>query len=259
MMTESLARVAAVADGTFREAVRDRLFALVGFFGLLLVAATTVLAPLTVGAQAKIVADVGLAGMALFGLLVVVLVGSNLVRKEIDRRTLVTVLTKPVARTEYLLGKYAGLALTVLVMLALMGLIYLGAVALTPATLSGTLASAMVLVFLELLVLTAAALTFSLLVSPALAAVFSLAFYAIGHLSTSLLAFGEMGGPGLRRTVCRAVFAVLPNLEFFNRRADVVHGDPVGLGYLGLAALYAGVYVMLFLLLARALFARKEL
>lgn len=251
-------RVFAVAGGTFRETVRDRLFYLVGFFGLILVGATMVLSPLTVGAQAKIVADVGLAAMALLGLLVVLLVGANMVRKEMERRTITTILTKPVGRGEYLLGKYLGLVVTLVCMLALMGVLYVVAVMLTPATLAWSHLGAIYLILLELLVLTAAAVLFSTLAGPALAAVLSLSLFVIGHLLDSLRDFGALAG-GVRRAVAEVVFRLLPNLEVFNIRAEVVHGDPVSAGHLGMATVYGVAWVIVFLLLARAVFARKEL
>jgi ABC-type transport system involved in multi-copper enzyme maturation permease subunit len=253
-----LNRVAAMAGGTFRETVRDKLFYLVGFFGVVLLGATTVLSPLTVGAQAKIVADVGLAAMALLGLLVVLLVGANMVRKEMDRRTITTILTKPVGRGEYLVGKYLGLALTLVCMVLLMGLIYLGAVAITPATVGWGHLAAIYLILLELLVLCAAAVLFSTLVGPALAAVFSLAFFAIGHLLQSLQDFAAMTG-GVRGLLVSVLYRLLPDLEVFNVRAAVVQGVPVPVERLALATVYGLAWVAVLLILARWVFARKEL
>ncbi|HOX26273.1 MAG TPA: ABC transporter permease subunit [Candidatus Krumholzibacteria bacterium] len=253
-----LNRVTAVAVATFRETVRDRLFYLVGFFGLLLVGAVTVLSPLTVGAQGKIVADVGLGGMSFLGLLVVLLVGANMVRKEMERRTITTILTKPVGRGEYLAGKYAGLALTLTCLVALMSLLYVGAVALTPAVLAWSHLAAVYLTLLELLVLCAAAVLFSALAGPALAALFAATLFAIGHLTESLLDFGALAG-GPSRVLAAVAFRLLPDLEVFNVRAAVVHGDPVAAGHLALATLYAAGWIVVFLVLARAVFARKEL
>jgi ABC-type transport system involved in multi-copper enzyme maturation permease subunit len=253
-----LTRVLAVAHGTFRETVRDRLFYLVGFFGLALLGATTLLSPLTVGAQAKIVADVGLAAMALLGLLVVLLVGASMVRKEMERRTLTTILCRPLGRGEYLVGKYLGLSLTLVCMIGLMGLLYVGAVALTPATLAWSHLAAVYLTLLELLVLCAAAILFSTLAGPALAAVLAASLFVIGHLLSSLQSFVAMSG-GLQQHLAAIAYRVLPDLEVFNVRAAVVHGDPVTLQHLLLATLYGLGWVVVCLILARAVFLRREL
>lgn len=101
-------RVKALALSTFRETVRDKVFYLVGVFGFIMLSSTAVLSPLTVGAQGKIMSDVGLASMSLFGLLVVIFVGSGMVRKEMDKGTILTILSKPVGRREYLFGKFLG-------------------------------------------------------------------------------------------------------------------------------------------------------
>ena len=128
--------IMALAGSTFLETVRDRIFYLVALFGFIMLASTAILSPLTVGAQGKIMADVGLASMVIFGLLVVVFVGSSMVRKELDKGTIVTILSKPVGRREYLIGKFLGLNLTLVSMLAIMGLMFLLMLFLAPGSFS---------------------------------------------------------------------------------------------------------------------------
>lgn len=252
-----LSRTLAIAHSTFRETVRDRMFYLIGLFGLGLVGAGVVLSPLTVGAQGKIVADVGLGSMALLGLLVVLMVGSNLVRKEMDRRTITTVLTKPVSRGEYLLGRYLGLAVTLICMVVAMGLIHTVAVALGPGTFTAAHLAAIYLTYIELLVLVAAAVLFSFLVSHTLAGVLTVAMYVIGHLLRSLHDLSTMTSGATQKLVGIA-YRVLPDLEAFNVRAEAVHGDVVTIGQLALATVYGLGWIMALLLLAHVLFARKE-
>ena len=107
-----LANIGVLALNTFRETVRDRIFYLVAVFGFVMLVSTAVVSPLTIGAQGKIMSDVGLAAMLVFGLLVVVFVGSNMVRKEMEMGTILTILSKPVSRRQYLWGKFLGLSLT---------------------------------------------------------------------------------------------------------------------------------------------------
>lgn len=251
--------VAAVALNTFRETVRDRIFAIVGLFGLVLIGSSAVLSPLTVGAQGKIVADVGLASLSLFGLLVVVFVGSGMLHKEIDKRTITTILAKPVSRRAYVAGKYCGLTLTLLCMMAVMTALFLIVTLVTPASAGLRLAPALYLAFVELAVVTAAAVFLSTFVSPVLAAVFTLALFVVGHVSGDLKTFGAlMGGPALRAATT-VLYYVLPNLEVFNVRGLVVHGGTVAIAHVLLASLYGAAYVGLFVLLAGAVFERREL
>jgi ABC-type transport system involved in multi-copper enzyme maturation permease subunit len=252
-------RVTAVALNTFRETVRDRIFYLVAIFGLILLASSALLSPLTIGAQGKIVADVGLASLSLFGLLVVVFVGSGMLRKELDKRTITTILTKPVSRLEYLLGKYAGLTLTLFCMLAAMVLLFMLVTLVTPATFSARYLAAIYLVFWELLLINGAVLLYSTFVSPVLAMVFTLGLFVIGHLSEDILSFGQLMGGTMQAAVSRAIYYLVPNLEIFNARGLVVHGGSVSAAHLGLATLYGFCYTALLIVLAAGIFARREL
>ena len=251
--------VTALARGTFRETVRDRVFYLVAVFGFVMLASTAVLSPLTIGAQAKIVSDVGLAAMVLLGLMVVVFVGSGMVHKEMDKGTITTILAKPVGRREYLLGKYLGLSLTMAVMLAIMGALFLVMLLLSPGAFSLRFLAAFYLTFLELAVVTAIVVFFSTCVSPVLAAVFTLGAFATGHLSQSIRDFGRLQAGPLAKPLSTVVYYLTPNLEVFNVRGAVVHGDPVGAEHLLLATLYGVCWTALLLLIGGAVFARREL
>nr|MEE4269276.1 ABC transporter permease subunit [Candidatus Krumholzibacteria bacterium] len=252
-------RIAALAWSTFRETVRDRIFYLVGVFGFVMLASTAVLSPLTVGAQGKIMSDVGLAGMSLFGLLVVVFVGSGMVRKEMDKGTILTILSKPVGRREYLVGKFMGLNLTLLTMLTIMGILFLLMTFLAPGTFSLRFVPVFYLTFLELTVINAVAVLFSTCVSPILAAVFTLGAFAVGHLSQSIRDFGQLQGTEFQKITSEMVYYLLPNLEVFNVRAQVVHGAGVSGDLLLMATIYGVAWSGLILIVAGGVFARREL
>ncbi len=254
-----LNHVSAVALSTFRETVRDRIFYLVAVFGFLLIGSSAILSPLTIGAQDKIVTDVGLAGMTIFGLLVSVFVGSNMVRKESDKRTITTILAKPVSRRAFLLGKFCGLNLTLLSMLATMGTMFLVVLLFSPADFSLRYLAAIYLIFLELVLITAAVVLFSTCVSPVLAAVLSLGTFVIGHLSESIRHFGTMMGSAFQARLAEVVYYLVPNLEVFNVRGAVVHGDTVSAEHIVLGTVYGICYTALLVIIACAIFIRKEL
>lgn len=248
-----------LAMNTFRETVRDRIFYLVGVFGFVMLASTAVLSPLTIGAQSKIMTDVGLAAMVVFGLLVVLLVGSNMVHKELDKGTIVTILAKPVGRRQYLAGKFLGLNLTLGAMLVLMGVLFLLMLLMAPGSFSLRFVAAFYLTFLELALVNAVVVFFSTCVSPPLAAVFTLGAFVVGHLSQSIRDFGRMQGSPLQQKLFDAVYYLVPNLEVFNVRADVVHGDPVAGLHLVMATVYGLCWCGLLLLVGGSVFARKGL
>ncbi len=251
--------VLAVALNTFRETVRDRVLYLVGVFGLVLIGSSAVLSPLAIGAQSKVVADVGLASLTLFGLLVVVFVGSGMVHKEIDKRTVTVLLAKPLSRRAYVVGKFAGLSLTVACLLGVMAVVFVVVALAARVPLHAGYAIALLMALLELLVVTAAVIFLSTFVSPVLSAVFTVALFVIGHLSADLRAFGEvMGGPALQLAT-RLLYFALPDLEVFNVRGAVVYGDPIAAGQVLRAGVYGLGLTALLLVLAGAVFSRKEL
>jgi len=252
-------RVQALAMSTFRETVRDRIFYLAGVFGFVMLLSTSVLSPLNVGAQGKIVADVGLAAMVVIGLLVAVFVGSSMVRKELDKGTIVTILAKPVGRREYIFGKFLGLNLTIFTMLFVMGVFFLLMLLMVPGSFSFRFLSAIYLCFLELMVLNAVVVFFSTTVSPILAAVFTLVMFGVGHLSESIRAYGQMQAGAYQQTLSEVIYYLIPNLEMFNVRGAVVHGDPVSMMHIMTATIYALGWTALLLMLAGAIFDRKEL
>lgn len=248
-----------LAVGTFRETVRDRLFYLVGLFGFIMLASTAVLSPLTIGAQSKIMIDVGLAAMSIFGLMVVMLVGSNMIRKEVDKGTIVTILAKPVGRRQYLVGKFMGLNFTLASMLGLMGGLFFLVLLVAPGAFSIRYLSAIYMTLLEMVVINAVVVLFSTCVSAPLAAVSTLCVFLMGHLSQSIRDFGGMQGTPLQQRLFDTLYYVVPNLEVFNVRGAVVHGDVVSHQQLILATIYAVGYAGLLLLVSGAIFQRKGL
>jgi ABC-type transport system involved in multi-copper enzyme maturation permease subunit len=251
-------RIAAIALNTFREAIRNRVLYLLLVFAVLMISFAQILSLLTVGSEEKIIKDFGLASIDVFGVLTAVFVGIGLVSREIERRTVYTLLAKPIHRFEFILGKYAGLVLTLLVNTAVMTLWFFLVLA-AKGMLDARLVVAVLLLFFQFLLITAIAVLFSCLSSPILSGVLTLALYVIGHLLWSFeLLEARLTSPAAR-AVCRALYYLLPNLGNFDVKGEVVHGLPVDAGLVGFAALYLVVYGSAVLLGACAIFQGKEL
>jgi ABC-type transport system involved in multi-copper enzyme maturation permease subunit len=250
--------VAVIALNTFKEAVRDRILYLLLFFAATAILFSRVLALLTVGDRMKIIKDVGLASISLFGALMAILIGTGLVYKEIEKRTIFTLISKPIRRSEFLLGKYFGLVLTLAVMLACMGVIFLALVFIQTGTVELKLFAAIYFIFIELILLTAVALLFSCFSTPILSSLFSLAFYLIGHFSWSLETLIKKVRPGLGRTLLRVLAAILPDLETFNIKTEVVHNIPLPASLLLTSTAYGLVYASFVLTLAVLIFRRRD-
>jgi Cu-processing system permease protein len=227
----------AIASNTFREAIRDRILYLLLVFALLLMGLSQVLSLLTIGGEEKIIKDLGLASISLFGVLTAVFIGVALVSKEIERRTIYTIVSKPIHRHEFLLGKYFGLALTLFVNTSVMTLwFYL--ILFLKGFADARLLLAIVLIFLELLLVTAFAILFSSFSTPILSTLFTLGLYLVGHLTWSLALLEQRVKGAAGRALCRLLYWTLPNLEVFNIKGEVVHGVPVPAQLLLWAALY---------------------
>lgn len=251
-------KIRAIALNTFKEAIRDRILYLLLFFAAICIIFSRILALLTVGDRAKIITDVGLASLSLFGVLMAILIGTGLVYKEIDKRTIYTLLSKPIQRYQFLLGKYLGLLLTLFVMLVLMALIFLVLILLHNYPIGGSFFIAILFIFLELCLITAVAMLFSCFSTPILSILFSLFFYLIGHISWGLETLLNKIPKGGVKTLARFLYAFLPDLENFNFKTEVVHHLPIPPKIILYSTLYGLFYTVFILALAIIVFRRRD-
>jgi ABC-type transport system involved in multi-copper enzyme maturation permease subunit len=249
--------VTAIALNTFREAIRDRVLYLILAFALVLIAISHFVSLLTVGSEVKIVKDLGLAAISIFGLLTAVFVGVSLVFKEIERRTVYTLLAQPVRRWQFVCGKYAGLSLVLLCSVLVTGAAVMVAVAIEGESPLGLL-PAIALGFVELELIAAFAILFSSFTNPILAAVGTVATYVAGHLSWSFDLLEKRIAGEAGKALCRGLHAVLPNLDRLNVKASAVHGIALPQGYVLAAAVYGIGYAVVVVIVACLVFERRE-
>lgn len=257
----ALSRVTAIARNAFREAVRDRVLYNLVLFVLLLTAAAIFLGELSGGQEKKIIVDLGLSAMLLFGVFISIFVGVGLVYKEIERRTIYAIFSKPVGRGEFLLGKYLGLCLTLLFNVIVMGagvslaLIYVSR-GWDPLVLS--IWPAILMIYVELMLLTSVALLFSSFSSPALSALLTFFVFVIGHFSADLKALaGSMGSAGAR-WLFAVLYYLLPNLANYSYITPAGHGRMPGSTAVLMAMVYAAIYVGIVLAAATLVFGRRN-
>jgi ABC-type transport system involved in multi-copper enzyme maturation permease subunit len=255
-------RVVAIARNAFREAVRDRVLYNLLVFVLLLIAGAIFLGELSAGQEAKIIVDLGLSAILLFGVFISIFVGVGLVYKEIERRTLYAILSKPIGRGEFLLGKYLGLCLTLLVNVAIMGvglslaIVYVKrgwdpmVVRIWPAIL---------LIYVELMILTGVALLFSAFSSPALSALLTFFVFVIGHFSADLKTLANSLGSAPARWFFAGLYYLLPNLANYNAITTAAHGFVPDARALIAAVGYGLVYIGVLLAATTIIFRRRNL
>lgn len=253
-----MSRIWAVAANTFREAIRDRILYGLLAFAVLLIGASVALADLSIGQQERLIKDIGLAAISLIGALMAVFLGITLVSKEVERRTIYTMLSKPIRRYQVVLGKYLGLAATIGVNVVVMGAC-LAALVGWLGFWHANVAAALLLILVEMLLITAFATLFSTFTTPTLSAIFTLAFFVIGHLTTTLRFLGERAPSEVARVAFAVIYRLLPNLEAFNLKTRIANNEAVSLLEVGLATGYGALYLTALLALAVLVFERREL
>jgi len=251
-------RALAITRNTIREVLRERVVLVLAVFGLAMALGAQALAPLALGEGRKIVIDFGLAGSSILATLLAVFLGSTLLHKELERRTVYAVMAKPIRREEFLLGKFLGLWGTSGLLLAGMTGIVIAAVTLFYATTPWGAVPSLGLTVLELGIVTALVTLFSAFTTPALTAFFALAMVTAGHFAEDLRYFAHQGAAPVVKILCDAVYWMLPHLEVFNIRGLVVHDVAVEPARLFFAAAYGLLYMIGVLALAGAVFRRRE-
>jgi ABC-type transport system involved in multi-copper enzyme maturation permease subunit len=252
-------KIWAVAANTFREAIRDKVLYNLVFFALLVMGVSVVIGKMTLGERIKIIQDLSLAAMSVFGLLIAIFVGIGLVYKEIQRRTIYTLLAKPISRGNFVVGKYLGLMLVIALNVAIMTAALFALMAVFSETgINGGALVAVLLILVELMVVTAVAVLFSTFSTPTLSAMLTLGVWIIGRFSSDLVLFARKSGDPLARAIVTGVHYLLPNLEKFDVKHLVVYGMPIEPAYVGGALLYGLIYIVFLIGLAAAIFERRD-
>lgn len=247
-----------VARNTFREVTRDRMLAGVTLAGFALLAITQVATPLALGEGRRLTVDLSLSGISLLGLLVVLLVGTSLVAKEVERRTIYNLLARPISRSSYLVGKWLGLSAALWAFAAQLGLALWIVVRARGATGHGVaIVESVYLSALELTVVTSLAVLFSALSTPVLSALYTLGFFVVGQWSYDLRGFAVQF-PTSMRAMLEITANLVPNLPLFNMRTLASAGSPTSAHQLIVATLYAAAYVACVLCLASAAFRSRD-
>jgi len=250
-------RILVIGLNTFRENLREKLLYNLVIFALLIIGSSILLQRLSLGDVNRLILDLGLAAMNIFGVLIAIFIGIGLVSKEIEKKTIYTIVSKPVPRYEFLVGKYLGLVITLFVNIVIMLAGFLLVLAYMEVPIELLLFKAVLLIFLELIVITAVALLFSTFTTPTLSATFTLSIYVIGHLTGDLKALGaKLDGTG--RAFLNGLYYIMPNLENFNIKGRVIHHLEVPGTEMALLLAYGLLYTTVLLILAAVIFQRRD-
>jgi ABC-type transport system involved in multi-copper enzyme maturation permease subunit len=251
-------RIWAIASNTHREAIRDRVLYSLLFFACVMLVASLVTKEITIGDQDKIVRGTALGAISIFSSIIAMFLGVSLVYKELERKTIYTIASKPIPRWMFVLGKYSGLLLTLGVNLLIMLALYLALFAPRFGMPHPSLAAFVVLLFLELMLLTAWATLFSTYSGPTTASAFTLAIFVIGHLADDIWSFGHQAESVAMQQISEILYWMLPNFEVFNVQAEATHEVAVSWARMATSTGYGLAYTAAVLGLAVLVFQRRD-
>lgn len=255
------ARVAHIASNTFREAVRDRVLYNLIAFALLMSGAAILVGQISIDIERLVVINLGLTAVSLFGMVIAIFIGIGLVSKEIDRRTLYTVLSRPVRRWEFIVGKFFGLAGTLFVNTFFMAVGVFAALLYVShhfQSADGWVLVALYFIVLQFLIITALALLFSSFSSPLMAAVFAFSLFIIGTFAEDLRGFAGMT-QGVTRWLATGAAYLVPNFSALNVISSVAHEQAVSGQLILYNTAYALIYTTMALCGAVLIFERRNL
>ncbi len=254
-----MTKIFAIALNTAREAVRNRVLYSILFFAVLMVGVAATFGAASIGDPVKYTKDFSLMSVSLFGVIIAIVLGVNLLHHELGRRTIFNILSKPVARWQFIVGKFFGLVATLTLIVGIMSAGVIGAFAFATGHVDGGLVVSSFATLLEIVVVIAVALFFSsVVVTPSLAGMFTAAMFIAGRSTTYLLYFLKEEQPPTLRALAQGLYWALPRLDRFTIADQVVYGIVPDPSYLVTLSAYAAAYAAIMLLLSVGLFTRRE-
>lgn len=255
----NIARVFTIAKNGFQEVIRDRILYFIGFFTLLLVLAQRIIPQIAAGTHEKILLDFGIGAISILSVIVAIFVGTALINKEIEKRTLLMLIPKPISRAELILGKHLGLTAVLVVMVTIMMGIYLAMLSFSDISYPTiALVTASIYLLLELSLIIAVAILFGVFTSSILATLLSFGVYLMGHFSEDLVELGKLSNNASIESLTTSLYLVLPNLSRLDLKNEAVYGLLPNSPELMNHALYGLLYIALLLIISIMIFAQKE-
>lgn len=255
----SISRIWAITVNVFREVIRDRILYVIGFFALLMIVALKLLPNLSAAQEAKIAVDFGLAVINILGILVAIFVGTGLIHKEIEKKTILVLIPKPISRIEFILGKHLGLSGVMAVLLLAMTGIYFLLLNFNGISYSlGSISLAIVYLFFQVSLIIAVAILFGVFTSPLLAMLLSFSIYLMGNYTRDLVEVGKISKNSQLESFTQFLYVILPDLSRLDLKNDAVYGILPSINTLFINGFYGVIYTFLLLAIATLIFSRRQ-
>lgn len=247
-----------IARNTFKETIRDKILYAILAFAFLFLASTYFLGSISLGEDIKVVKDLGLAGIYIFSIIIAVFLGTSLIYKELEKRTLYIIISKPVTFIDFVVGKFLGLWAGLTLNIVLMTIAYLVIVKIKGGGIDYISLYSILLLIFEIAIFISLTILFSSFTTPLAGAIYSILFLYIGHSLLLLKQSAEKSG-GLARSLADGAYYILPNLEKFNIRNSVVYGISPNSGEIVYPIIYSIIYTSIFIWLAVLALKKQEL
>jgi ABC-type transport system involved in multi-copper enzyme maturation permease subunit len=251
-------RILAITENTFKQGLRQRILVLLIIFAILIIVVSVFFGPFVLGEIPKILRDIGLATISFFGVLAVIIIGSSLIYRDIRKRTIYTIITKPVKRSEIIIGKFLGLVFIIAVLICGMVIIHQLIIFIYEGFFDTFLLIALPFIIIELMILSGVLILFSSSSSTTISAVMGSIFFIVGHAAPELKIFADNMDTPVAKYLTYAFYYILPNLEHFNFRLELVHKLPLHSGQILFSICYGLIYVILLLYISIILFEKRE-
>ncbi|MFH2108784.1 MAG: ABC transporter permease subunit [Chrysiogenia bacterium] len=251
-------KIKAIAVNTFKESARNKMFYLLVFFGIFFALSSKLISFLTLGDAMKVLKDTGLAAINFFCIVIAIFTGINLIYKEIEKKTVFNILSKPVSRDQFIIGKFLGLALTMLTALAAMAVIFFLLVLASGGGFDLMIILYFFMLFLELLIIVAISLFFSSFTTPILSFIFTVSLYLIGHIMWTFNEFKVILRDPFWKHFTQGLYYLLPNLDKFNIKNEVVLNTALDPWTIIFSLLYALAYILALLAVTILIFRKRD-
>jgi len=250
--------IAIIAKNTLKEVIRDKILYSILGFALLFILSTLFLGSISLGEDLKVIRDLGLAGIYIFSLIIAIFMGTSLIYKEIDKRTLFITLSKPVSRSEFIIGKFFGLFVGLIITVLFMSIIYFLIVAFKGGVFDWRGLISISLSLIEIAIFISLSILFSTFSKPLASTIYSVLILYIGHSLNMVMSHFEKSG-GISLYAVKFVYYIFPNLEKFNLRNLVIYDAAISGVEITLSVLYGVIYCIVLLLLAIWSLRKQEL
>lgn len=251
-------RLRAIILNTFIESIRDKILIVLLIVGFILMASSKFIKPLALGEEAKIIKDLCFSAINFISILIAILIGGRLIYKEIEKRTIYLVLSKPIKRWEFILGKYVGQMLLLFFVIGILTIAFGVVLLLTDTKANYLILLPNLLLIFQLSIITSLAIFFSTFATPLTASIFTFILYFIGHLTRDLKALSQISKSPIVKIIANFLYYTLPNLANFDIKGKVVHEIPIFPSHIYLPIIYSLLWTLGLLYFSFLIFERKD-